>query len=152
MKSGSRAGRRWSAAVIIAVVGLLAVTAFAVAKSSTVGVGTAKVKEHKESIAVNSKGVAVYELLPETTHHPLCTSANQCFSFWPPVKVGAGTRLTKAAGVEGKLGTFKRDGFTQVTLNGHPLYTFSEDQGKRGEVEGEGLHSFRGVWHVFKEG
>jgi predicted lipoprotein with Yx(FWY)xxD motif len=60
--------------------------------------------------------------------------------------------VTKAAGVNGTLGTFKHGGFTQVTLNGHPLYTFSEDAGQKGNATGEGLHSFGGVWQVFKEG
>ncbi len=140
---------RWSRAVVIAVVGLLAVTAFAIAKSATVGVGNAKVKGHMESVAVNGKGVTVYELSPETTRHLLCTSST-CLGAWPPVK--ATGKVTKAAGVSGKLGTFKRKGFTQVTLNGHPLYTFSEDAGKKGMATGEGLHGFGGVWHVFKEG
>ncbi|MGZ4170977.1 MAG: hypothetical protein ACXVRN_06420, partial [Solirubrobacteraceae bacterium] len=36
--------------------------------------------------------------------------------------------------------------------NGHPLYTFSEDSGRRGKAEGEGINNFGGVWHVFKEG
>jgi predicted lipoprotein with Yx(FWY)xxD motif len=143
------ARRRGGGALLIAVIGLLAVTAFAIAKSSTVGVGSATVKSHKESVAVNSKGVTVYELLPETTKHLLCTSA-QCLKFWPPVK--AGSTMSKAAGVTGKLGTVSRKGFKQVTLNGHPIYTFLEDGGKKGSAVGEGIKNFGGVWHVFKEG
>jgi predicted lipoprotein with Yx(FWY)xxD motif len=139
---------RLSRAVVIAVVGLLAVTALAIAKSATVGVGTAKVKGHMESVAVNGKGVTVYELSPETTKHLLCKSST-CLGAWPPLK--ASGKVTKAAGVSGTLGTFKRKGFTQVTLNGHPLYTFSEDAGMRGSASGEGLRSFGGTWHVSKE-
>ena len=140
---------RLSRAIVIAVIGLLAVTALAIAKSATVGAGTAKVKGHMETVAVNSKGVTVYELSPETTKHLLCTSSI-CLQAWPPLK--ASGKLTKAAGVSGRLGTLKRKGFTQVTLNGHPLYTFSEDAGKKGSADGEGLRSFGGTWHVFKEG
>jgi predicted lipoprotein with Yx(FWY)xxD motif len=134
---------------VIALVGVLAMTAFAIAKSSTVGVGTATVKGHKASVATNAKGVTVYELSPETTKHLLCTPG-KCFKFWPPVK--AGTTVTKAPGVKGKLGTFKRNGFSQVTLNGHPIYTFSQDGGKKGSAVGEGVHGFGGIWHAFKEG
>ena len=102
-------------------------------------------------VAANAAGVAVYELLPETTAHPLCkTSA--CFSAWPPVKVNAGAKPSKSSGVSGTLGTFKRDGFTQVTLNGHPLYTFVGDSGKRGIATGNGLRSFGGTWHAITEG
>jgi hypothetical protein len=38
-----------------------------------------------------------------------------------------------------------------VTLNGHPIYTFAEDGGRRGRAEGDGIRNFGGVWHVFKE-
>lgn len=135
-------------AVLISVTGLLVLAALAVAKSSTVGVGTAEVKGHKEPVAVNSRGVTVYELAPESAHHLVCTST-ACLTVWPPVK--ASGKLTKAAGVSGTLGTVKRHGFTQVTLNGHPLYTFTEDNGRRGKAEGEGINNFGGVWHVFRE-
>jgi predicted lipoprotein with Yx(FWY)xxD motif len=139
---------RWRKAILIAVAGLLAVTALAAAQSSTVGVGTAQVKGHKEPVAVNGHGVTVYELAPESAHHLVCTSG-ACLTVWPPVK--ASGRVTQAPGVTGRLGTVRRRGFTQVTLNGHPLYTFTEDGGRRGTAEGEGINNFGGVWHVFKE-
>jgi len=139
---------RWSRTALMAVAGLLAVAAIAVAKSASVGVGTASVHGHKESVAVNAKGVTIYELGPETSRHLVCKSQS-CFAAWPPVK--AKGALTKMAGVTGKLGTIKRDGFTQVTLDGKPVYTFVEDGGRRGEAEGDGIRNFGGVWHVFKE-
>jgi predicted lipoprotein with Yx(FWY)xxD motif len=140
--------RIWSRTVLVAVAGLLVMAALAVAKAATIGVGRAEVKGHKESVAVNARGVTIYELAPESAHHLVCTSSG-CLSVWPPVKA-SGT-LVKAAGVTGKLGTVKRNGFRQVTLNGHPVYTFSEDGGRRGKAEGEGINNFGGVWHVFKE-
>ncbi len=155
-RSGPRR-RAGSGALILAVAaaGVLAMAAFAVAKSATVGVATAHLSgpsgSRTEPIAVNSKGVAVYELLPETTHHLLCTSST-CLGFWPPVKVAPGAKLSKGAGVKGTLGKLKRKGFTQVTLSGHPLYTFAEDGGKKGTANGDGIKGFGGTWHVFKEG
>ena len=140
---------RWSRAVLIAMAGLLAVTAFAIAQSSTVGVGSAEVKGHKESVAITGRGVTVYELAPESTRHLVCTST-ACLTVWPPVRA-SGT-ITKASGVRGRLGTVKRKGFDQVTLNGHPLYTFTEDGGRRGKAEGEGVNNFGGVWHVLRQG
>ena len=139
---------RWSRTALIALVGVLAAAALAVAKSATVGVGRAEVKGHKESVAVNSRGVTVYELAPERARHLVCTSS-ACLSVWPPVK--ASGSLTKSAGVRGRLGTVKRNGYRQVTLNGHPIYTFAEDGGRRGKAEGDGINNFGGVWHVFKE-
>jgi predicted lipoprotein with Yx(FWY)xxD motif len=133
---------------MMAAVAVLAMAAIAVAKAVTVGVGSAEVKGHKEPVAVNAHGVTVYELGPESARHLVCTSSD-CLSVWPPVK--ASGNLVKAAGVTGKLGTVKRKGFKQVTLNGHPLYTFVEDHGRRGKAEGDGINNFGGVWHVFKE-
>ncbi len=139
---------RWKQAVMMAVVGVLAVAALAVAQGVTVGTGTAEVKAHKETVAVNSRGVTVYELGPESARHLVCKSS-ACLSVWPPVK--ASGKLVKAAGVTGKLGTVKRKGYKQVTLDGHPIYTFTEDAGRRGKAEGDGINNFGGVWHVFKE-
>jgi predicted lipoprotein with Yx(FWY)xxD motif len=133
----------------MAVAGLLAVAALAVAQSATIGVGRASVRGHKESVAVNARGVTVYELAPETTRHLVCKS-RACFAAWPPVK--ATGAVTKMAGVKGKLGTIKRDGFTQLTLGGKPVYTFVEDSGRRGEAQGDGITNFGGVWHVIREG
>jgi predicted lipoprotein with Yx(FWY)xxD motif len=139
---------RWSRMALLAVAGLMTMTALAVAKSATIGVGRASVNGHKESVAVNARGVTVYELGPETTHHLVCRS-RACFAAWPPVK--AKGAVTKMAGVKGRLGTIRRGGFTQVTLNGKPVYTFVEDGGRRGQAEGDGINNFGGVWHVFRE-
>jgi predicted lipoprotein with Yx(FWY)xxD motif len=139
---------RWSRMALLAVAGLMTMTALAVAKSATIGVGRASVNGHKESVAVNARGVTVYELGPETTHHLVCRS-RACFAAWPPVKAKGG--VTKMAGVKGRVGTIRRDGFTQVTLNGKPVYTFVEDGGRRGQAEGDGINNFGGVWHVFRE-
>src|SRR5581483_4408541 len=69
-----------------------------------------------ESIVVNASGRAVYELTGDTTTHHLCTSANGCFKFWPPVTVKSRTVPSKGAGIAGKLGVIKRSGILQVTL------------------------------------
>lgn len=102
-----------------------------------------------ENIVINGKGRAVYTLSGDTTKHQKCTKANGCFSFWPPVTVSSAKGLSKAAGIKGKLGTFKRSGITQVTLGGHPLYTFSLDHKKK-NATGEGVNGFGGIWHVVK--
>ncbi|MFL5865278.1 MAG: hypothetical protein ACJ780_31675 [Solirubrobacteraceae bacterium] len=139
---------RWSRTVLIAVAALLAAASFAMARSSTIGVGTAEVKGHHQAVAVTARGITVYELAPETAKHLVCTSA-ACLGVWPPVR--AAGKLSKAPGVNGTLGTVKRTGFRQLTLDGHPLYTFVEDAGRRGKAEGEGINNFGGVWHVFRE-
>jgi predicted lipoprotein with Yx(FWY)xxD motif len=140
-----------SVTLLAVVVGVLALAGSASSKTPTLRVGkTVQVGSKTESIAVTPRGAPVYELSPETTKHLLCTSST-CLSFWPPVKVAAGAKPTKGAGVKGTLGTLKRKGFTQLTLNGHPLYTFIQDKGKKGQAHGDGLKTFGGTWHVFRE-
>lgn len=99
-----------------------------------------------ESIVVNGHGFAVYWLSGDSESHPLCTSS-QCMGFWPPLKVSRKSHLSAQPGIHGKLGTWKHNGFTQVTLGGHPLYTFSLDK-SRHDATGEGVQSFGGTWHV----
>jgi predicted lipoprotein with Yx(FWY)xxD motif len=150
--------RRVHVAILAAALAGLASAALvglAVAKTLTLQVATgASVTNQSgstktENIVINTKGRAVYTLSGDTTKHPKCTKANGCFSFWPPVTVSSAKNLSKAAGVKGKLGTFKRNGLTQVTLGGHPLYTFANDK-KKANATGEGINGFGGIWHVVK--
>jgi predicted lipoprotein with Yx(FWY)xxD motif len=102
-----------------------------------------------ENIAVTSRGLAIYTLTGDSRAHPECTAANGCFRFWPPVTVASGKTPSKASGITGKLGVWRRDGFTQVTLGGHPLYRYIGDI-KRDDATGEGIRTFGGTWHVVR--
>ena len=62
-----------------------------------------------EAIAVTGLGRAVYELTGDRPGHPECKASNQCFMFWPPVKVKSARGLTKAPGIKGKLGLRRDD-------------------------------------------
>jgi predicted lipoprotein with Yx(FWY)xxD motif len=99
-------------------------------------------------VLVSSQGRTLYVLTPETASHLLCKSS-ECLKFWPPVTVPSSrTKLKAAAGVHGHFGILRRsNGMLQVTLNGLPLYRFSEDQAN-GEVNGQNFKSFGGTWHV----
>jgi predicted lipoprotein with Yx(FWY)xxD motif len=153
----ARLRRRTSyAAFLIAIVAVVALAGMAVAKSVTLSVAkSGKVTNQKmvtktEAIAVNSKGRAVYDLVPETVHHALCTKANGCLAIWLPITVPtAKSRPSVANGIKGKLGIWHRNGFFQVTLAGHPLYTFIVDT-KKNDATGEGIVHFGGTWHVIK--
>ena len=152
-----RLRRRYIAAVAAALAGLAsaALVGLAVAKTLTLQVAkgasvtNTSGSTKTENIVINAKGRAVYTLSGDTTKHPKCTKANGCFAFWPPVTVSSAKSLSKAAGVNGKLGIFKRNGVMQVTLAGHPLYTFANDR-KRANATGEGINGFGGIWHVVK--
>ena len=133
----------------MAVAGLLVVAAVAVAKSARSASAEPASRATRSPSRSTRVASTIYQLGPETTRHLVCRS-QACFAAWPPLK--AKGAVTKMTGVTGKVGTIKRDGFTQVTLNGKPVYTFVEDAGRRGEAEGDGINNFGGVWHVVKEG
>jgi predicted lipoprotein with Yx(FWY)xxD motif len=127
----------------------------ALAKSFVLQVaGNAKVTNTKgavahENIVVGSRGRAVYTLSGDSRRHPECTQANSCFQFWPPAKVSSAGKLSGAHGVKGRIGVWRRDGFIQLTLNGHPLYTYAGDS-RSHVATGEGIKGFGGIWHVVK--
>jgi predicted lipoprotein with Yx(FWY)xxD motif len=147
--------------VLVLLAGVLAIAAsalagIALAKSFTLHIASdAKVMNAgtgmttHEAIAVNSRGRAVYGLSGDSKKHPKCTSGNGCFAFWPPLKVASPKKLSKQPGIKGKLGVWRRGGFLQVTLAGHPLYTYAGDSQRR-VANGEGIHTFGGTWHVIK--
>jgi predicted lipoprotein with Yx(FWY)xxD motif len=146
--------RHWlPRAVVLAVaasagVAVAALTGLALARSTTT-LGVADNSATGKAIVVDSRGLTLYELRPETTHHLLCTKAKGCFSVWLPVRArSARTKLTAAHGIKGRLGTLHRNGFFQVTLGGHPLYRFAGDNATKGAANGQDIHSFGGTWHV----
>jgi predicted lipoprotein with Yx(FWY)xxD motif len=102
-------------------------------------------------VLVNRSGKAVYTSNQETKGMIVCDGA--CTAFWKPVSAPGG-KPTAAAG-SGKLGVIKRpDGTSQVTANGKPLYTFTEDS--PGKATGDGFtDDFQGhhfIWHVVRSG
>jgi predicted lipoprotein with Yx(FWY)xxD motif len=149
--------RRASAFVIVATA--LAAAAFvsaAIAASFTLKVtkhaAVTNFNTHKTTHAtvdVNAKGMVLYTLSGDSRKHPECVKSNGCLAIWPPVTVSSLKRLSKAPGVKGKLATWKRNGFIQVTLDGHPLYTFINDK-RPDAATGEGIVHFGGTWHVRK--
>jgi predicted lipoprotein with Yx(FWY)xxD motif len=139
-----RFGRAAMAAVAAAAL-TASITALALASSGSPTVSAAHSKLGR--VVVNGQGRTLYVLSPETVHHLLCKS-KACFDFWPPLTVGSGkAKLTVSGGVHGRLRILHRNGIFQVTLNGMPLYRYAGDHGK-GEVNGQDIHSFGGVWHV----
>jgi predicted lipoprotein with Yx(FWY)xxD motif len=145
-------------AAVVAGIATASLAGLAVAKSFTLNVGkNAKVTNFNthatttENVATNSKRFVIYTLSGDSKQHPKCTKANGCFGFWPPLKAKSSNaqRLSKASAIKGRFGIWKRDKFNQVTLNGHPLYTFSMDT-KKNTAGGEALKSFGGTWHVVK--
>jgi predicted lipoprotein with Yx(FWY)xxD motif len=143
--------RRSSAATLAAAAALALVAclaAIALAATATVKINSASNSKLGERVAVNSQGLTLYSLSPETSNHLLCKS-RECLAFWPPVTVPSRKAKVEAGpNVRGRLGILRRsNGMLQVTLRGMPLYRFAKDHAK-GEASGQGIESFGGTWHA----
>jgi predicted lipoprotein with Yx(FWY)xxD motif len=132
-----------------ALVGVAAATTFTLNVAKDAKVTNQQGMTTHENIAVGLKKRAIYTLTGDSKKHPECTAKNHCFTFWPPVTVAAGKHPTKAASIKGKLSLWKRNGFSQVVLSGHPLYYYAGDS-KGADATGEGIFTFGGTWHVVK--
>jgi predicted lipoprotein with Yx(FWY)xxD motif len=154
--SGLRVPKSRLIAGCVAVLAIASITGIAVAAGTTLGTGTAQVSGKSKRVVVESRGATLYTLSGESVGrvvHLKCVN-NSCFKFWPPLKTTSGAKLTKASGVNGRLGKLTRvkGKFVQVTLDGHPLYTYAPDGGKKGSANGEGVKAFGGTWHVVAAG
>jgi len=96
------------------------------------------------TILVNAQGRSLYLFLKDKNGKSACSGA--CAKAWPPLM---STGKPKAAGGANAklLGTTKRSNGTQVTYNGHPLYTFFQDT-KAGQTKGQGSNFFGALWYV----
>jgi predicted lipoprotein with Yx(FWY)xxD motif len=102
-------------------------------------------KTVKHAVIVNGTGHAVYMLTGDSSKTPKCTSSS-CLGNWSPVTSSA-KKPAVGGEVTGKVAIWSHKGFHQVTINGHPLYTYIGDS-SAGVATGEGLSSFGGTWEV----
>jgi predicted lipoprotein with Yx(FWY)xxD motif len=95
-------------------------------------------------ILVNGSGETLYLLTADTGTQSTCNGT--CAGVWPPDTT---TGTPSNSGVTASLvaTSARTDNTTQVTYHGHPLYTFAHDT-KPGDVNGEGIKTFGGVWYV----
>ena len=90
------------------------------------------------TILVTSSGQTLYLDVGDKPGHWACTGG--CAAAWPVLATSAKpTAAGKAKASD--LGTIKHGKATQVTYNGHPLYTFRADS-KRSPTSGEGVNGF----------
>ncbi len=95
---------------------------------------------HGVSVLTNARGYTLYWFAPDTSGKSTCYGT--CATYWPPV---TGTPVA-GAGVTGKVGTIKRTGgATQVTYEGHPLYTYIGDSAP-GQSTGNDINLNGGLW------
>ena len=79
-----------------------------------------------------------------------CTG--ECLGFWTPLTLSGAANPSASPDLSGSVGTFHRaDGATQVTFDGHPLYTFKLDHSAGDAGGNDFMDSFGGVsftWHA----
>lgn len=98
-------------------------------------------------ILVNSEGLVLYAFDADRGSASSCYGA--CAKAWPPLLTEGPPQPSNGASAA-RLGTTKRkDGATQVTYAGHPLYTFAADE-KPGEAAGNDVSAFGGKWRALR--
>jgi predicted lipoprotein with Yx(FWY)xxD motif len=96
-------------------------------------------------IIVDSKGFTLYDFHKDKGTTSACYGA--CAKVWPPLMTEGDPQAGEGA-TASKLGTTERkDGTTQVTYAGHPLYTYEADT-KPGDVKGNDFTSFGAQWYA----
>jgi len=109
-------------------------------KAATLGVESTSLGK----ILDNSQGRTLYVFQADTGTKS--NSSGACATNWPPL-TSANPTVGKGASAS-MVGTSKRsDGKTQVTYNGHPLYTFAGDSSP-GDTSGQGVNAFGGLWYA----
>jgi predicted lipoprotein with Yx(FWY)xxD motif len=101
---------------------------------------TATVKGQSTTILTTSQGRTLYYRTTDTASASTCTGG--CTSTWPPL-LTSGSPVA-ASSLPGTLNSLSDANGTQVTYNGHLLYTYAGDS-KPGDTNGEGIG---GVWFV----
>jgi len=98
-------------------------------------------------VIVDSQGLTLYDFHKDKGTQSSCYGA--CAKVWPPLTTSGAPQAGKGA-VASKLGTTKRkDGVTQVTYAGHPLYTYTADT-KPGDAKGNDIDSFGAEWYALQ--
>ena len=98
------------------------------------------------SILVDRRGETLYLFAKDGGGVSACSGA--CAKAWPPYSA-KGAALHVGSGLKASLlkSVTRADGTTQLTYNGHPLYTFSGDS-KAGDITGQGSDAFGAHWYV----
>jgi predicted lipoprotein with Yx(FWY)xxD motif len=122
-------------------------SAYAGPASASTGPAAAKVATRHTNLGtvlVDGRGRTLYLFEKDKGMASSCYGA--CASVWPPLTTG---RHATGAGLRhARLGTSRRhDGKTEVTVDGHPVYTYAGDR-RPGDVTGQGLDQFGAEWYA----
>jgi predicted lipoprotein with Yx(FWY)xxD motif len=124
-------------------------TSSSTAASGEGGAATVSVASAPElgRILVDSKGFTLYDFHKDKGTTSACYGP--CAKAWPPL-ITEGVPQPSNGASSSMLGTtMRKDGTTQVTYAGHPLYTFVEDT-KPGDAKGNDFSAFGAQWYALK--
>ena len=94
-------------------------------------------------IVVDGTGRTLYLFEKDKNRRSACYGA--CAQYWPPL-ISHGKPIARAGAKQSLVGTTRRrNGSTQVTYAGHPLYRYLGDT-RPGQTNGAGLQDFGGGW------
>jgi predicted lipoprotein with Yx(FWY)xxD motif len=107
------------------------------ATAADAGAGIVSVQDvDGTDVLVDSEGSTLYSADVEENGRILCTGA--CTSFWDPIGASAREAESTAKDLDLDLGVVSRpDGDDQLTLDGLPLYRFTEEE--PGQLDGDGF-------------
>jgi predicted lipoprotein with Yx(FWY)xxD motif len=127
--------------IAVAIVFATAASGAATLRRDTVTVG----RSAYGRILRDGRGYALYLFTRDTSSASRCYGA--CAQAWPPFLTRG--RPSAARGARGSLvgTTRRRDGTTQVTYRGHPLYYYAGDRAPS-QVLCQGVVEFAGTWLV----
>jgi predicted lipoprotein with Yx(FWY)xxD motif len=137
---------RWVAAAFTVVISVLLGVSLAEEGPATTSNGSASAllkvaRIHGVAVLTNARGYTLYWFAPDTSTKSTCYGT--CAAYWPPVT----GKPVAGPGVTGKLGTIGRTGGgTQVTYDGHPLYTYIGDASP-GQNTGNNINLNGGFWY-----
>ena len=109
--------------------------------ATTIGVTTTKIGQ----FLVDDQGRTLYLFEADKGTTSNCDGA--CAQAWPPLLTSAGDKAGSGVSAAELGTTTRKDGSTQATYNGHPLYYFVADR-KPGDTTGQGLNQFGAPWYV----
>ncbi|WP_230532807.1 COG4315 family predicted lipoprotein [Microvirga roseola] len=123
----------------------LALAGAAWAQTSGAAKLVAEQKQLYGQYLADADGRALYLFEKDTKGTSNCYDA--CAEVWPPM-ITSGPPQTGPAVDQSLVGTIERkDGRTQVTYDGIPLYYYVKDQGP-GSVTGQDVHDRFGGWYL----
>ncbi|MDN5863847.1 MAG: hypothetical protein L0I62_01315 [Gammaproteobacteria bacterium] len=98
------------------------------------------------SYLVDAAGISLY-LFKADSRGGKSTCYDRCAEVWPPL-LSDGEPEAGGQAKAGLLGTIeRRNGSTQVTYNGWPLYYYAPDD-EAGDTKGQDVHGFGAEWYL----